>query len=175
MQLVWWVHEISPSCVTLQTFSCNSSEDNDESFYSIFVARLVDTGFTSCTKSCGSGRQMRMIKINRREYLQSRRCNTQPCPSKYTLSPSSHLSWFHHPLPPSIILSLPPSSSPSLHHLPPSIILSLHLLSSFQAHLKSSVIHSVGLVMFAIARFIVIIVSIKVLFVHFFSCSWRWL
>ena len=156
MQLVWWVHEISPSCVTLQTFSCNSSEDNDESFYSIFVARLVDTGFTSCTKSCGSGRQMRMIKINRREYLQSRRCNTQPCPSKYTLSPSSHLSWFHHPLPPSIILSL-------------------HLLSSFQAHLKSSVIHSVGLVMFAIARFIVIIVSIKVLFVHFFSCSWRWL
>ena len=51
---------------------------------SIFiVARLVDTGFTSCTKTCGGGRQLRMIKINRREYLQTRRCNPHPCPSKY--------------------------------------------------------------------------------------------
>ena len=45
-------------------------------------ARLLDTGFTSCTKTCGGGRQMRMIKINRREYLQTRRCNAHPCPSK---------------------------------------------------------------------------------------------
>ena len=43
-------------------------------------SRLLDTGFTSCTKTCGGGRQMRMIKINRREYLQTRRCNTHPCP-----------------------------------------------------------------------------------------------
>ncbi|XP_028395069.1 uncharacterized protein LOC114519183 [Dendronephthya gigantea] len=43
-------------------------------------SRLLDTGFTSCTKTCGGGRQMRMIKINRREYLQTRRCNAHPCP-----------------------------------------------------------------------------------------------
>ena len=51
-------------------------------FLTYILARLVDTGFTSCTKSCGGGRQMRMIKINRREYMQTRRCNTQPCPGK---------------------------------------------------------------------------------------------
>ncbi|XP_031567072.1 uncharacterized protein LOC116302026 isoform X2 [Actinia tenebrosa] len=53
---------------------------------------IVTTGFSPCDKSCGGGIRLRMIKVNNRQVLQRRACNTHECPINGGYTPFSDFS-----------------------------------------------------------------------------------
>ncbi|XP_048587014.1 uncharacterized protein LOC116605639 isoform X2 [Nematostella vectensis] len=53
---------------------------------------VITTGFTSCSKTCGGGVRLRMLKVNNRQVLQRRVCNVDKCPIDGGYTPFSNFS-----------------------------------------------------------------------------------
>ncbi|KAK3748646.1 hypothetical protein QZH41_015351, partial [Actinostola sp. cb2023] len=57
-----------------------SDDTSSDTVIQVEQDHVATTGFTPCDKTCGGGIRLRMIKVNNRQVLQRRACNTHKCP-----------------------------------------------------------------------------------------------